>query len=76
MAPIFHDLAERINRRGIIIILSDLFDDVPDILAGLKHLRHKRHEVVVLHVLDAAELDVPVPGGDAVPRPGAVCPSC
>ena len=59
LGPIFHDLAERINRRALIFILSDLFDDVPDLLAGLKHLRHKRHEVVLLHVLDAAELDFP-----------------
>ena len=50
MAPIFHDLAERITRRGIHRLLSDLFDDPDDMLAGLKHLRHKRHEVVVLHV--------------------------
>ena len=59
LAPIFHDLAERINRRGILIVLSDLFDDVPDLLNGLKHLRHKRHEVIVLHVLDRAELEFP-----------------
>jgi len=59
LAPIFHDLAERINRLALVVVLSDLFDEVEDILAGLKHLRHKRHEVVVLHVLDAAELDFP-----------------
>jgi len=59
LAPLFHDLAERITRRGLILILSDLFDDVPDLLAGLKHLRHKRHEVVVFHILDGAELDFP-----------------
>jgi len=59
LAPIFHDLAERIARRALIIILSDLFDDIPDILAGLKHLRHKRHEVVVFHILDSAELEFP-----------------
>src|SRR5271166_4632250 len=40
LAPIFHDLAERINRRGIILVLSDFFDEPEDILAGLKHLRH------------------------------------
>src|SRR5262249_26962562 len=56
---IFHDLAERINRRSLIILLSDLFDDVPDVLMGLKHLRHKRHEVVVFHIMDGAELDFP-----------------
>ena len=59
LAPIFHDLAERISRKSLIIVLSDLFDEVNDLLAGLKHLRHKQHEVVILHVLDAAELEFP-----------------
>jgi uncharacterized protein (DUF58 family) len=59
LAPIFHDLAERITRRGIIVVLSDCFDELDDILAGLKHLRHKRHEVVVMQVLDRAEVDFP-----------------
>jgi uncharacterized protein (DUF58 family) len=57
--PIFHDLAERLKRRGLVLILSDLFDDVPSMIAGLKHFRHRRHEVVVFHVLDPAELDFP-----------------
>ena len=59
LAPIFHDLAERIPRRGIVVVLSDCFDEVGDVLAGLKHLRHKRHEVIVLNVLDRAELEFP-----------------
>jgi uncharacterized protein (DUF58 family) len=59
LAPIFHDLAERITRRSIIVLLSDLFDEPADLLAGLQHLRYKRHEVVVMHVLDGAELDFP-----------------
>lgn len=57
--PIFHDLAERLKKRGIVLVLSDLFDDVPSMMAGLKHFRHRRHEVVVFHVLDPAELDFP-----------------
>jgi uncharacterized protein (DUF58 family) len=57
--PIFHDLAERLGRRGIVVIISDLFDDVESMLAGLKHLRHRRHDVIVLHVLDPAEIDFP-----------------
>jgi uncharacterized protein (DUF58 family) len=57
--PIFHDLAERLGRRGIVIILSDLFDDVDSMLAGLKHLRHRRHDVIILHILDPAEIDFP-----------------
>jgi uncharacterized protein (DUF58 family) len=57
--PIFHELAERFTRRGIVFILSDLFDDADQMLAGLKHFRHRRHDVVVLHTLDPAELDFP-----------------
>jgi uncharacterized protein (DUF58 family) len=57
--PIFHDLAERFKKRGVVVILSDLFDNVDAILAGLKHFRHRRHEVIVMHVLDPAELDFP-----------------
>lgn len=59
LGPIFHDLAERVPRRGIIMIFSDFFDDAAELLHGLKHLRHKRHEVVVFHVLDRAELSFP-----------------
>jgi uncharacterized protein (DUF58 family) len=54
-----HELAERISRRGLVFLFSDLFDEVPDLLAGLRHLRFDGHEVVVFHVLDAAELDFP-----------------
>ncbi len=57
--PIFHDLAERFKKRGVVIVFSDLFDDVASMLAGLKHFRHRRHEVIVFHVLDPAELDFP-----------------
>ena len=53
--PIFHDLAERLKKRGVVLILSDLFDDVPSMMTGLKHFRHKRHEVIVMHIVDPAE---------------------
>ncbi len=59
MGPLFHDLAERFSRRSVIVILSDMFDDVPELLAGFKHLRHKRHDVVLWHILDGAELTFP-----------------
>ncbi|HID78178.1 MAG TPA: DUF58 domain-containing protein [Planctomycetaceae bacterium] len=57
--PIFHDLAERFRKRGLVIVLSDLFDDVDTMMAGLKHFRHRRHEVVLMQILDPAELDFP-----------------
>ena len=59
LAAIFHDLAERFRKRGIVVILSDLFDDPARILAGLRHFRHRRHEVIVFHILDPAEVDFP-----------------
>ena len=51
----FHEMADRIKRRGLIIILSDLFDDQDSILSGLKHFRHNKHEVIVFHILDPME---------------------
>lgn len=59
IGPIFHELAERFKKRGVVVVLSDLFDDVATTLAGLKHFRHRRHEVVLFHVLDPAELEFP-----------------
>jgi uncharacterized protein (DUF58 family) len=56
---VFHDLAERFKKRGVVAVFSDLFDDVPRIIAGLKHFRHRRHEVIVFHILDPAELEFP-----------------
>ena len=56
---IFHELAERIAKRGLVVIVSDLFDDPEKILLGLRHFRHKRHEVIVFHVMDEAELTFP-----------------
>jgi uncharacterized protein (DUF58 family) len=56
---VFHELAERFKRRGMVIIISDLFDDPLNIIAGLRHFRHKRHEVIVFHVLDPYERQFP-----------------
>ena len=58
MAPAFHDLAERISRRGLVIVLSDLLDDPGEVLNGLRHFRHLGHEVVVFHLLDPRERDL------------------
>jgi uncharacterized protein (DUF58 family) len=57
--PIFHDMAERFRKRGIVVVLSDFFDDVDSMMAGLAHFRHRRDEVVLFHVLDPAEIDFP-----------------
>jgi uncharacterized protein (DUF58 family) len=57
--PILHELAERFKKRGIVILLSDLFDDLGAVMSGLRHFQHRRHKVVLMHVLDPAELDFP-----------------
>jgi uncharacterized protein (DUF58 family) len=57
--PIFHELAERFVRRGIVLVISDLFDDVEALLNGLKHMRYRRHDVIVMHVMDPAEIEFP-----------------
>ena len=54
-----HRVAERIKRKSLLVLLSDLFDDPAEVRKGLQHLRHERHEVLVLHLLDPAELDFP-----------------
>ena len=54
-----HRLAERLARRGLAILISDLMDDPAEVLQGLKHFRHRQHEVVVFHVLDPAEVAFP-----------------
>ncbi len=59
LSETFHDLAERIRRRGMLIILSDLFGDPEEILRGLQHFRHRKHEAVVFHILDRDELAFP-----------------
>jgi uncharacterized protein (DUF58 family) len=59
LGRVLHELAGRTGRRGIVFVFSDLLDDVPDILTGLQHLRYHKHEVVLFHVMDAAELDFP-----------------
>jgi uncharacterized protein (DUF58 family) len=59
IGPILHELAERFKRRGLVIILSDFFDDPEAVLLGLKHFRHRRHDVLLLQIIDPAEQDFP-----------------
>ena len=62
MAPLLHDLAQRVRRRGLFFLISDCFDDVESILGGLQHLRFGGHEVTVFHVLHPDEVDFPFSG--------------
>jgi uncharacterized protein (DUF58 family) len=64
-AASLHQIAERIKRRGLVIILSDLFDKPNEVAAAFKHFRHKKNEVIVMQVLDPLERSFAF-GGDAV----------
>jgi len=55
VAQILHHLADKIHRRSLVVIFSDMFDnqnDSNEIMAALQHLKHKRHEVLLFHVTD------------------------
>ena len=50
-----HQVAVRIKRRGLVIVLSDLFDNPDEVISALKHFRHKKNEVIVMQILDPIE---------------------
>ncbi len=52
-------MTERLRRRGIVAIISDLYDEPDAVAAAVKPLRFQGHDVVVFHVLDPAELEFP-----------------
>lgn len=62
VGSILSQFADRIRKRGLIILISDLFDDPEQIERGLRHLKHRRHDVSVLQLIDPAEQDFPFEG--------------
>ena len=54
---VLHQMAERINKRGLVIIISDLLDEPKNVFKGLKHFRHRKQEVILFHILDRNELE-------------------
>jgi uncharacterized protein (DUF58 family) len=57
-----HQMADRIQRRSLVILISDLLQDPAGIIRGIQHLRHNQHEVLVLQPLDAAEMSLSFSG--------------
>ena len=52
-----HRIAERLTKRGLVILISDLYDENPDqVLKALQHFRYDGHEVILFHILDHQEL--------------------
>ena len=56
---VLEQTAEKLNHRSLVLVLSDFFDDLAQVQRGLRHLRHRRHEVIVFQVLDPNEVTFP-----------------
>jgi uncharacterized protein (DUF58 family) len=59
MAPLWHQLAGQLPRRGLVIVLSDCFDQIGPLMHALRHFRHQRHEVLLFHILAPEEIEFP-----------------
>ena len=62
IGAVLHDMARQIRRKGIVIVISDFFDDEQAVLDGIQHLRFGGNEVIVFHVMDPYELEFPFMG--------------
>jgi uncharacterized protein (DUF58 family) len=56
---ILDEIAEQLHHRSLIILISDLFDDPKNIIKGIQHLRYRRHDMVLLQILDHDEIEFP-----------------
>lgn len=54
---VLHEMAERLTRRGLVVLISDFLSELSGVERGLKHLRYAAHEVIVFHVLDPQEIE-------------------
>ncbi len=59
ISEILHKLANRFKRRCLIVLVSDLYDEPDHVVKALHHFRHRKHEVIVFHVFDKAEIEFP-----------------
>lgn len=82
VAAIMHEFANRMKRRGFVMLFSDLFDNTDEFIDGLNHLRFRGHNVIFFHILDPYELEFPLNGmwkfmglegeGDLITQPARV----
>ena len=59
---VLHEVAELMPRRGLVVIISDLYFETPELLSALDHFRHYGHDVLIFHVLAPLERKMPVDG--------------
>jgi uncharacterized protein (DUF58 family) len=62
ISAVLQTLSSQIKRRGIVVLISDLFDDEEKIFEGIQRIRFGGSEVILLHVMDHYELDFPFKG--------------
>ncbi len=62
VATVLHDVANQVRRKGLVIVISDFFDDEAKVIEGIQHLRFGGHEVVCFHIMDPHELEFPFNG--------------
>lgn len=59
IGPVLHEMAERIPQRGLVVLISDLFDSPDAIIEALHHFDYRQHELVIFHLLADEELTFP-----------------
>jgi uncharacterized protein (DUF58 family) len=59
LGRVFSDMVGKLHRRGLLVIISDCFGDVPDLLRALAHFRHQGHDIVIFQIWDRDELEFP-----------------
>ena len=59
---VLHEAAELMPRRGLVVVISDLYYDPQELLSALDHFRHFGHDVLVFQVLEPLEREMPVDG--------------
>ncbi|HEY1171339.1 MAG TPA: DUF58 domain-containing protein [Verrucomicrobiae bacterium] len=59
LSDVFRSLVPRIQRRGLLIIISDCFATVKDLITALAHFRAAKHEIVLFQIMDRDELEFP-----------------
>lgn len=62
LGKVFHQLAAKLHRRGLLVVISDCFGDVDELLKSFAHFRHAHHEIIVFQILDPDEVDFPFRG--------------
>jgi uncharacterized protein (DUF58 family) len=57
LIPVLHDLAEKVRRRALVVVLSDFFCDLAPLLNCFQHLHFQKHDLVLFHLLHRAEMN-------------------